>query len=152
MKFMTLAATLVLSTLGPAIAVAATDATTYPSETEIKINDVKFVYRVLDNGLRTSGQVFPGPAKFESIRTLVLQYQALSVGPASMRTDLFTDARSKCNELGDTELANQSKGMTNKFVIRGSAGLVSSQVDEMNPPQWGHFFCRVTVTAEETSK
>ena len=155
MKFQMLVIAMLLSTTANAETILTAD----PVITKVQVSGANFEIRAHDGGLRTSGHLYPGPAKFESNRGYVLEYKSLDEAkglPASLRTDLFTEARSKCQELGDAELASQSKveprADGKKFVIRGTAGLVNSTIDEQNPPTWATFVCHVQVTAEETAQ
>ena len=157
MKRAVLATMMIIS----AAADAGTNEVGVPNTSKIAINGANFDYVVTDGGLRTSGNISPGPVKFESIRQLALEYRDLEdvkTLPSSTRIDLLTDARSKCQELGDAELGRQSQGaqgiqgVERKFIVRGSSDLLTIFVDENNQDTFARFICRTSVTAEETAK
>lgn len=124
-------------------------------ERTVKVNGVEFVKTVVDNGWRTSGQISPGPVELQSNKSLILTYSIVSstaAVPASLRTDLFTEARSSCQEIGDQEIATQTPSKTNEYVVRGSAELGNSFVEEGTTPSQGTFVCIVKVTAKQVIK
>lgn len=119
---------------------------------EAQVAGVHFEYQVRDRGWTTHAKFENGKASYAGQKSFLVHYgsEKKSDLPDTLAVAMFNDAKAKCQELGDIEFKEQTKGFSEQMTKKLTAEIINHRTERIKETStaWGVFNCLITINVD----